>query len=77
MLISRVNMTQIAVANSLRNIQFNDLLKRIKYRAEGGEFYLIEGIGDDLVERLRAQPYYFVVEVDKENPSEPCKVRWD
>lgn len=77
MLISRGNMKQIATENSLRNIQFNDLLKRIKHRADGGEFYLLEGIGDDLVDRLRAQPHCFIVEVDRENPFEPCKVRWD
>lgn len=75
-MITRHKMNEIATRVALRNKQFRMVLDQIESRANVGEFYLTIGIGNDLVERLRADPYLFEVEVDDKNDSEPAVIRW-
>jgi hypothetical protein len=76
-MITRQKMNAVAVESALRKIQFEKILNQIEARAKLGEFSLVVGIGDDLIERLKAEPYGFTVTVDHENPSEPSVIYWN
>lgn len=76
MIISRQRMHDVAVDAALTNQHLQQILNEIERRARAGEFYLVTGVRDELVERLRGEPYLFEVDVDDINPSEPPVIRW-
>jgi len=76
-MITRQTMNAVAVDAALRNQRFDQILTQIENRAKADEFRLIIVIGNDLVDRLKSEPYGFVVEVDNENPSEPSVIYWN